>query len=93
MYDLLPVSHWFYSTPWLKELGMSSTELAGRAAAELWPGLDLGDPATVRISKDGQDMLTTARANLGCKDMGEKNGLSATFLASNCERSTSASRR
>ncbi len=21
MYDLLPVTHWFYSTPWLKELG------------------------------------------------------------------------
>jgi uroporphyrinogen decarboxylase len=20
MYDLLPISHWFYSTPWLKEL-------------------------------------------------------------------------
>ncbi len=26
MYDLLPVSHWFYSTPWLKELGMELTQ-------------------------------------------------------------------
>ena len=26
LYDLLPVSHWFYSTPWLKELGMELTQ-------------------------------------------------------------------
>ena len=35
---------------------MTATELAGRAASDLWPGLDLGEPATVRITKGGQDM-------------------------------------
>jgi len=26
LYDLLPVTHWFYSTPWLRELGMELTQ-------------------------------------------------------------------
>jgi PAS domain S-box-containing protein len=35
---------------------MASKDLAGRTATELWPGLDMGEPASVRVTRDGQDM-------------------------------------
>lgn len=38
------------------ELIMASSGLAGRSAADLWPGLDIGEPASVRFTRDEQDM-------------------------------------